>query len=438
MGDILLNIPTESLVTRAAVGAVVALVATRLLLALGLKVPRVRTVAVLTPVIALVLVAAVSWRAPVWPTLWIPADAVGALLVPIGDGFRSFGPAGLQLTVAVWAALAAMRVVRTAVRTVAVARAARGAVRTVPPPPPEVSALVQRIARRLRVCAPPVRVVADCAGGATLVGIRRPVLLLDAAFVGLLDVEELEGLVAHELAHLKRRDNLIALLVRLARDVAFFVPGGRWASRRLHAEREVAADQLAVEVTGRPGALASGLLKVVDAGVATEGTAAFAPSGALGERVRLLVEDRPAAGRARRIVETAAVVVVVTAAVAAGVALPAAVAGSSPDRRDALAVLWTRGPAEVAPVGEPVAFAVYRRNPLTTSPATVRVASSVSPRELSPYVLRGVAPSVTTRGLGLRPRPRVEVTSELTGRYRATPIVPAQDGLALFWLSRLR
>ena len=76
-----------------------------------------------------------------------------------------------------------------------------------------------------------------------------------------LDDEELEAVLAHELAHLKRGDSWSALLARLARDVMFFNPLAHWIHRALEPLREEACDDLAVSITGKPLALASGLLK---------------------------------------------------------------------------------------------------------------------------------------------------------------------------------
>ena len=99
-------------------------------------------------------------------------------------------------------------------------------------------------------------VLPTCPGGALVVGTRQPVVLIGQDLLDRLDDAELEGVLAHELAHVRRRDNLVSAALGAARDLTFFVPGGGWAVRQLHRERELAADQVAVAATGRPGALA--------------------------------------------------------------------------------------------------------------------------------------------------------------------------------------
>jgi Zn-dependent protease with chaperone function len=112
--------------------------------------------------------------------------------------------------------------------------------------------MTRRLATALGIAVPRLAVVASCPGGAYVAGARRPVIVLGRDLLDQLDDAELEGVLAHELAHVKRRDNLVAIGLGALRDLVFFVPGGGWAVRQLHRERELAADQVAVGVTDRP------------------------------------------------------------------------------------------------------------------------------------------------------------------------------------------
>lgn len=76
-----------------------------------------------------------------------------------------------------------------------------------------------------------------------------------------LDDEELAALLAHELAHVQRGDTWLRLVARLARDLQFFNPLAHWVYRRIETLCEDACDDLAVQMTGNPLALASSLLK---------------------------------------------------------------------------------------------------------------------------------------------------------------------------------
>jgi len=86
-------------------------------------------------------------------------------------------------------------------------------------------------------------------------------VLMPRDLVEQLDDEELEVVLAHELAHLKRGDSWSTLLARLVRDVMFFNPLAHWIHRALGLLREEACDDLAVGITDKPLALASSLLK---------------------------------------------------------------------------------------------------------------------------------------------------------------------------------
>jgi hypothetical protein len=72
----------------------------------------------------------------------------------------------------------------------------------------------------------------------------------------------LDAVLAHELAYAKRLDPLWNGLQRLLDTALFFHPGVRWLSRSLRREREIAADSLAVQITGDPLALARALESV--------------------------------------------------------------------------------------------------------------------------------------------------------------------------------
>ena len=88
------------------------------------------------------------------------------------------------------------------------------------------------------------------AGICCTVGVVRPVVLLSRDFFRTMDEEELEAALAHEFAHIKRRDNGIALAVTLLRALTFFWPAAYVAIKQYLHEREKAADDLAVQTTG--------------------------------------------------------------------------------------------------------------------------------------------------------------------------------------------
>lgn len=91
--------------------------------------------------------------------------------------------------------------------------------------------------------------------------------------------------IAHELAHLRRYDPALLLLLGLVSDVFFFVPGMAAALRRITCDLELSADALALQ----GGATRAGLVNALVA--LAEGKAEPAPAaGLFGKRPALLRE----------------------------------------------------------------------------------------------------------------------------------------------------
>ncbi len=450
---VLLGLPLESFAIRVVLAAVLAIGLVRVLLRSGLRSPGARVATALAPVLAIAGVLLLSWGSLSLPTLMFPVDAPDALPIPVSDGYVHFAPMAAPLLVGLWGLVAGPRLVRR-VRAIRQARAAAELALREGESRPQLELLAQRLAGRLRAPVPRVAVLPTCPGGAYVAGSRRPVLVLGDDLVSQLDGAELEGVLAHELAHLRRRDNLVSAMVGAVRDLTFFVPGGGWALRHLHRERELAADQAAVAVTRRPGALASGLLKVLEDGRdERHPCAALAPTGTLISRVEALVDDSPPPSPTRRVLEKLGVVGTCLTAVALAVTVPALVAGSE-GQRDALALVWSlANDPEVdasSSAAEQRAFDVYRRSNLEVdTQSTARPTGPAEPDERSVENRRSTlraclqaesCPQTAPRpGLGLTPRPTLTVDDELTRRWQATPVVSGDrgTGFQVFWLERV-
>ena len=95
-------------------------------------------------------------------------------------------------------------------------------------------------------------------------GILRPIIVFPADLVEKLRIDELTLILMHELAHVRRWDNLTLLLQRLVSAVLFFHPAVWLCGRMLRREAEQACDDLVVCATGRSEAYARGLAHVAE------------------------------------------------------------------------------------------------------------------------------------------------------------------------------
>jgi beta-lactamase regulating signal transducer with metallopeptidase domain len=95
-----------------------------------------------------------------------------------------------------------------------------------------------------------------------LIGIVRPLILLPPVALCGWSVEQLEMVLLHELAHLRRWDNLVNLLQRFVESLLFFNPVVWWLSGWVRLERELCCDRLVVERVGQPFAYAEMLVEL--------------------------------------------------------------------------------------------------------------------------------------------------------------------------------
>jgi beta-lactamase regulating signal transducer with metallopeptidase domain len=99
--------------------------------------------------------------------------------------------------------------------------------------------------------------VSDRVASPVLVGIVRPLVLLPPAAATGCSPEQIEMILLHELAHLKRWDNLVNLVQRLVESVLFFHPAVWWLSAWVRTEREHCCDAFVVRQLARTGGEAS-------------------------------------------------------------------------------------------------------------------------------------------------------------------------------------
>jgi heat shock protein HtpX len=158
---------------------------------------------------------------------------------------------------------------------------------------PELHAAVQRLSQQADLPMPNVAVADTATPNAFATGRNRKnaTVCVTTGLMKTLDADELEGVIAHELAHIKNRDVLVITVASFLSSLAFlivrwgaFFGGGRsrngggvivaigvslvvWIVsflliRLLSRYREFAADRGGAAITGKPSALASALMKI--------------------------------------------------------------------------------------------------------------------------------------------------------------------------------
>ncbi len=124
-------------------------------------------------------------------------------------------------------------------------------------------------------------------------GILRPVLWLPAGIAKRLSETELDAILAHELCHLRRRDNLWAAVHMVVEAIFWFHPLVWWLGARLVEERERACDEEVVRLGSEPQAYAEGVLKVCEFYLESPLTcAAGVTGGELRRRIESIMESR--------------------------------------------------------------------------------------------------------------------------------------------------
>ena len=115
---------------------------------------------------------------------------------------------------------------------------------------PHLVAATAACAKRLGVSRPVRIVTSEASDVPAVVGWWRPVILLPpAACLGLAPAQ-LEGIVAHELAHVARNDYAVNIAQTIIETIFFYHPVVWWISGQIRTERELCCDDLAITVSG--------------------------------------------------------------------------------------------------------------------------------------------------------------------------------------------
>ena len=153
----------------------------------------------------------------------------------------------------------------------------------------DILARVAEIGARMGLARPAQVLMAAFAGSPSVVGWFRPVILLPPATLLGLTPEQLEAVLAHELAHIRRHDSLVNAAQILVETLLFYHPAVWWTSARIREEREMCCDDLAVGCCGDALCYARALTRLERLRATAPALALGSAGGPLAYRIRRLM-----------------------------------------------------------------------------------------------------------------------------------------------------
>jgi beta-lactamase regulating signal transducer with metallopeptidase domain len=183
---------------------------------------------------------------------------------------------------------------------------------------PEWQHAARRLARKLNLRRAVQLLESAAVEVPTVIGWLRPVVLLPAATLTGLSTEQMEMILAHELAHIRRNDFFVNLMQAVVETLLFYHPAVWWISNRIRVERENCCDDVAVAVSGNALVYARALTRLEELRIADAQAFIAANGGSLIGRIRRLAGARAESPNApSRFVAGAALLTVLVALIVA-------------------------------------------------------------------------------------------------------------------------
>ncbi|WP_346318930.1 M56 family metallopeptidase [Chitinophaga sp. YIM B06452] len=133
-------------------------------------------------------------------------------------------------------------------------------------PPVEWAGKLRQLALSLGIHAPVKLMESARVQMPFTVGWLKPCIYVPAGLLAQLPADQLEAILLHELAHIRRRDYLVNILQRFAEIIFFFNPALLWISACIREEREACCDDIAVAHTPRQASYLQALVAFENAG----------------------------------------------------------------------------------------------------------------------------------------------------------------------------
>jgi len=95
-----------------------------------------------------------------------------------------------------------------------------------------------------------------------IIGYLKPMIILPAAVISQFSADQIQSILIHEMAHIRRNDYFVNVLQQIVGILFFFNPFTLLINRIIYAEREHCCDDMVLEITGQPLVYAQTLLKL--------------------------------------------------------------------------------------------------------------------------------------------------------------------------------
>jgi len=184
------------------------------------------------------------------------------------------------------------------------------------PVPESCVAQLSALSARMGITRPVAIVASVRVTVPIILGHLKPVILLPAVALSGLDPVQIEAIVAHELAHVRRHDYLLNLAQTIIETLLFYHPAVWWVSRQVRESREHCCDDLAVAVCRSRREYVNALLELEELRGSMPALALGATGGSLLARGRrLLAPARARTTAAPRLAATVIALIGIAAAV---------------------------------------------------------------------------------------------------------------------------
>jgi len=126
----------------------------------------------------------------------------------------------------------------------------------------EWSVFVQQTAAQLNIRRKICIHISSFINSPLTIGFIKPLILIPLASINCLSTEQMEAVLLHELAHIKRQDYLLNLILSVVEIILFFNPFTQLISKTIQRERENACDDWVLQFQYNPAVYAEALLQI--------------------------------------------------------------------------------------------------------------------------------------------------------------------------------